>query len=226
MHLLPSRARPKQLQRFFDEGKPEQPGVVIIEEDQVRNYHEVKLPSHWHKIILPARGGYVASANAGFNAFPNEPWYGMSSDDSVGRTPHWDTVMAQHATEGRIVWPDDAAGLEHTGRCTFPFVPGDFCRTFGWFVHPSLWHFYSDTFWAYMQYKLDIGGGFLPDVTVEHLHYALNKAIMDGTYIERYRPTHKFKSMQLLGSVGENLDRHLYSLIDKDALAEKLRCLL
>lgn len=181
MHLLPSRGRPVQLQRFFDEGKPEQPGVVITEEDQADRYSRIAKPGSWKILVLRSpRVGFAAAANAGFAAFPNEPWYGTSGDDSVGRTPHWDTILGAAATPNKVVWPNDLFG----GRCTQPFIGGDLCRALGWFSYPKFGHLYTDTLWGDIQRKLGTGG-YMRHIVYEHLHWCAGKGTFDQTARER-----------------------------------------
>lgn len=204
MHILPSRGRPAGLQRFFDEGKPEQPGVVVLERDQLDAYAFVALPPNWKTVVVEKRGGYVASANAAFKAYSDEPWYGMVSDDCVGRTPHWDTILSSAAEPDKIVWPNDL----FRGKCTFPVVGGDLCRKLGWFVHPQLWHMYCDTVWGDIQAALGTGG-YMPDVVLEHMHYSLKKAKMDDTYMGRIPP----RGNKLLGKAPQNYDSTTYTKI-------------
>ncbi len=219
MQILPSRGRPKFLQRFFDEGKPEQPGVVVIEKDQRALYSDVRLPPHWDLIIVDERQGYVKAANAGFDAYPSEPWYQMASDDAVGRTPGWDTLLAEAATPNRVVWPNDL----YRGRCTFPCIGGELCRALGWFVYPKLWHSYSDTVWSDLQQKFGIPGGYMPEVVLEHLHYVNHKAAHDSTYAGRVpRATRTMK----LGKAPADYDRTTYAEIDWDRFGKKLQCAL
>lgn len=203
MHLLPSRGRPAQLQRFFDEGKPEQSGVVIIEDDQFKAYCSVRMPLGWKLLVEPgARLGYVAAANAGFRAWPNEPWYAIAGDDSIGRTPHWDTLLAEAAVPNKIVWPNDLIA----GQCTQPFIGGDLCRALGWFGYPKLGHLYIDTVWGEIQKRLGTGG-YMPEVVYEHLHWSVGKSERDATARQR----------KISG------DEHTYYSIDWNGIMEKLR---
>lgn len=219
MHLLPSRGRPQGLQRFFDEGKPEQPGLVILESDQLEAYRSVQMPSNWCMLDIGSlRRGYAASANEGFAYLPNEPWYGMVSDDCVGRTPHWDSILAEAAAPNRIVWPNDL----FRGACTFPVVGGDLCRAVGWFVHPKLWHMFTDTLWWDVQKALKTGG-YREDVVLEHMHYVNGKAKMDTTYRERTKPT----ARRYLGGRPFSEDAEAYAHIkayELPILLEKIRC--
>lgn len=220
MHLLPSRGRPDGLQRFFDEGKPEQPGIVGVESDQLDNYRRVRMPSNWKLLDLGSeRRGYVASVNALFEYVPDEPCYQMSSDDCVGRTPHWDTLLAEEASAGKIVWPNDTNHI-WPGRCTFPAIPGEFCRIMGWFVHPKLWHMWCDKVWRDVQEILG-PGGYRPDIVIEHFHYSLGKSEIDDTYNGRTPPASWGKGK--LGKLPIDYDRTTYQEIDRKAIAERIR---
>lgn len=182
MHLLPSRGRPALLQRFFDEGRPEQPGLVIIEDDQLEAYRKVRLPANWRLLVEPGHNiGYVAAANAGFVYAPNEPWYAIAGDDSIGRTPHWDTLLAQECVPNKIVWPNDLIA----GQCTQPFIGGDLCRALGWFGYPKLGHLYIDTVWGQIHKRLGNGGGYMPEIVYEHLHWSTGKSQRDATARQR-----------------------------------------
>lgn len=217
MHILPSRGRPDKLQRFFDEGKPEQPGLVVLERDQVGLYSGIRLPAGWRVIVVEDRNGYVAAANTAFRAYPDEPCYQMASDDCVGRTPHWDTQLADAAVSNKVVWPND---LFH-GKCTFPCVGGDLCRAFGWFVPPTLWHMYADTFWGDVQALLGTGG-YREDVVLEHMHYVNGKAEFDATYSGRMPPR---RGPRVLGQEPQDRDKIEYSkiLAMLPAYVEKMR---
>lgn len=196
MHILPTRGRPAGLRRFFEEGRPEQPGVIVCDSDDADSYSAVDLPQGWHKLVVRPRSGYVAAANAAFAKFPNEPWYSIAGDDSVGRTPGWDTVLAAAAAPCNVVWPDDL----YRQHCTQPFVGGDLCRALGWFVWPGTRHLFCDTVWGMLHAALQ-RGGFMPEVVYEHLHYSLGKSPMDATY--RQRRTHgdpeAFRRIDLMG---------------------------
>ena len=218
MHILPTRGRPQFLQRFFDEGQPEQPGVVVLDRDNCAAYQHVRYPKHWDVLIVEGRNGYVASANAGFKHFPNALSYQMSSDDCVGRTPGWDTVLARAAAPRNIVWPNDM----FQGKCTFPCVGGDLCRALGWFVHPAFWHMYSDTVWGDIQRELGTGG-LMKDVALEHMHYVVGKAKMDDTYRGRVPPK---KAVRKLGESPFEVDKSAYAKLDLQALVAKIRCAL
>ena len=132
----------------------------------------------------------MKAANAGFNAFPNEPWYALSADDAVGRTPHWDTLLAERAAPNKLAWCYDGRP-EKSGRmnnlCCLPFIGGDLCRAVGWFMCPVFWHFCCDSLWYDFQKELCFGK-YYPDITYEHMHFTVGKAEWDDTYSGRYPP--------------------------------------
>lgn len=202
MHILPSRGRPAGLQRFFDEGKPEQPGIVVIDEDQVGLYSTVSLPAGWSRLVSKPRAGFVAAANAAFHRQPNEPWYGLASDDAVGRTARWDTLLAEAATPNRIVWPNDLI----RGHCTQPFIGGELCRAVGWFMPPMFGHLYCDKVWGDIAEV--IGGRYMPEVVLEHMHFSTGKSQADSTTMQR-----KTRG-----------DKETYERLDLNSILEKLRC--
>lgn len=201
MIVLPSRGRPTLLQRYFDEGQPEQPGVVVIDTDQMHLYSELRYPAHWSVFSASPRCGFVRAMNEAFARYPNEPWYAFGGDDVIGRTPHWDTLLAAAVTPSTVVWPND--GIR--GACTLPVIGGDLVRALGWLCHPDLTHIYCDTLWGDIARVLNIGT-YRSDILVEHLHFSNGKAEYDQTYRER----------QL------NRDRAAYQRISLSALLSRI----
>lgn len=180
MHILPTRGRPERLQRFFDEGKPEQTGCIVIDDDQGGMYDNVKMPPEWHLLMVPAMRGFVAKCNFGFKRFPNEPWYAFGGDDSIGRTPHWDTTLSQLAMMGHVVWGNDLI----SGQCTQPFIYGDFVRDVGWLCNPHFKHLYVDEIWGRAANRAGVGI-YRSDIIQENLHFSNGKVPYDQTASER-----------------------------------------
>lgn len=180
MHILPSRGRPQILQRYFDEGKPEQPGVIILDHDQMDVYAELKLPDNWSVVWAPPMTGFVAKCNLAFSLFKEEPWYAFGGDDLIGRTPHWDTELSAVAAQGYIAWGDDM----FWSKCSHPYIYGDFCRDLGWVCHPAFKHLYVDAIWENIAVGLGIGRPMLHVKTEAH-HFANKKLPFDQTAKER-----------------------------------------
>jgi hypothetical protein len=180
MHILPTRGRPELLQRYFDEGKPSMPGVVVIDHDQDVMYSKMRLPEGWNLIYVPPMMGFVWKVNMAFKLFPNEDWYSFTGDDMVGRTPNWDVTLSNTARRGHITWGNDLIN----GKCTHPFIYGDFCRDLGWVAHPEFKHLYVDTIWEEIARRVGIGVPRMDIVTEAH-HFCNGKLLFDQTARER-----------------------------------------
>ncbi len=180
MHIIPSRGRPHLLQQYFDIGKPEQPGVIVLDKDDDYKYRDVSYPLGWHVVYAEPMLGFVAKVNLAFEAFPGNSWYTIEGDDMLGRTPHWDTLLAREAARGKIVWGNDL----YFHRATHPYIYGDYCRDLGWVAHPAFKHLYVDAVWE--KIALDLGiGQYMPEVITEARHYSNFKIPYDTTAAER-----------------------------------------
>ena len=152
MHIVPTRGRPALLQRFFDVGRPNEKGVVVIDADQWAMYGNVHIPSNWTSLKVPSMRGFVWKANAGFEAFPDEPWYAWGGDDCIGRTKGWDTILSAATVGGFVSWGDDL----HAHKCTHPFIDGGLCRALGHVAYPEFKSQYVDYIWEQVAYRLGI----------------------------------------------------------------------
>ena len=152
MHIVPTRGRPQLLRRFFEIGRPAEKGVVVIDIDQWELYADVRLPASWTRLKVPMMRGFVWKANAGFEAFPDEPWYAWGGDDCVGRTKGWDTILAAEAASSYVAWGDDL----HAHKCTHPFIGGELCRALGHVAYPAFKSQYVDYVWEQAAFALGI----------------------------------------------------------------------
>lgn len=180
MHILPTRGRPQILQRYFDEGRPSEWGIVVIDEDQRTMYDDVVIPDSWYRLHVTPMLGFVSKVNLAFKMYPDEPWYSFEGDDCVGRTDGWDTKLGARAAQGYITYGDDL--FNH--KVTHPYICGDFCRDLGWVAHPMFKHLYVDLIWERVGKSLGILE-FYPDVITEAHHFANGKLPMDRTAHER-----------------------------------------
>lgn len=175
MIFLPSRGRPKLLERFFRESRPRLPGLVLLDEDDAASYDAVALPPHWRKFVRP-RAPLVEIFNRAWSALPMEPWYGMLGDDIVCGPDYWDVDLAGAAIPDRVAWGDD--GINGLKLGTFFFVGGELVRRIGWLQHPALGHLYADAVWN----RIAIGAGiatYNAGIRTTHLR------VQDATYRER-----------------------------------------
>jgi hypothetical protein len=138
------------------------PGVIVA-----RGPHGT--PGQWtNRIAAAFTGQYRAYASLG--------------DDHLPRTPGWDTLLldAIDAMGGTgIAYGNDL--LQGELLPTAPVITADITTALGWMFLPACQRFFCDNVW------LDLGREtglirYVPQVTVEHLHYAGGKAPFDAVY--------------------------------------------
>jgi hypothetical protein len=168
------------MQRFFALGRPQEPGVVVIDSDQLVMYEALKIPRNWERLIVPPLLGFVAKANRAFAQYPDCDWYAFGGDDAIGRTAFWDSQLAAQALKGKIAWGNDLMA----GHCTHPFIPGDLARAFGWVCHPAFKHLYTDSIWEHIAVNVGIDC-YCPEIVQEAHHYTNGKLPRDRTSLER-----------------------------------------
>jgi hypothetical protein len=177
MLLLPSRGRPDQLKRFFDESKPKVKGLLILDEDDWQNYSKIELPARWDMFIGPNLR-YAKKLNQIYSRYPSESWYGWVGDDFVCPTPNWDVELSAHALEGRIAWGDDTINGERNA-CA-PFFPGTLVRALGWFACPAFTHLYVDQIWWELARDLRIAK-YRADIITKAYHWSQGNQVFDAT---------------------------------------------
>ena len=179
MWLLPSRGRPHLVRRLFAEGKFQTPGLLIIDDDDYKNYRGIELPNGWEKVSLP-RMFLSAKLNAGVKRRPDEPWYGILNDDHMPITEDWDLKLVEACNP--MTWPNDNYG----DRISTLVISGDLVRTLGWISPPELNHFYIDDVHELIAECL--GCTRLEEVTVSHEHVNAGRMPKDKTWHERPEP--------------------------------------
>ena len=107
----------------------------------------------------------------------------MGNDDQVYRTNDWDIILQKELErfddDIYCCWFEDL--INGKNHCAFPIVSKRWYETLGYFT-PGIFHFgYNDT-WVYDIAKRIDRCHFIPNVTVEHLHFSTGKVSMDPTY--------------------------------------------
>ena len=177
MWLVPSKGRPHLAQRLFDCGIKE-PGVLIINTEDERDYRQVKIPEGWKRIVTqPAWLSYAL--NRGFANHPDEPWYGILNDDHLPKTEGWERAIIDAAGTNGIAWPHD----NYAKRISCHVKGGDLVRKLGWFVCPSIKHFWLDDVDELI--AKHVPATFLEHVIVSHEHVNAGRMQPDRTYVER-----------------------------------------
>lgn len=179
--IVPSRGRPDRLQTMLAAvtATSERSDVAVYLDDDDPSPYRVANPVD---VIYGPCLGLVGSINAVVKACPDYAYYAALGDDHLPRTQGWDTrlVAAIEAHGGTgIAYGDD--GLQGEWLPTAPLISADLISGLGWMAPPALRHMFPDNFWAELGRTL---GCLLwvPDVYLEHMHFANGKAPMDATY--------------------------------------------
>jgi hypothetical protein len=174
--ICPSRGRPgnaAELTEAFLATRtlPTTRLLIVVDEDDASVYSGDVLR-------VPPSHGFVRAANAAFNAFPDEDWYGVLGDDHRFRTPGWDQRVKD---TGGIVYGDDLyQGARLPTAC---FIEGRIVRALGWLALPDCEHLYVDNAWLALGIRLGVMH-YLPEIVIEHMHPAAGKAEWDASYLE------------------------------------------
>jgi hypothetical protein len=191
MIFLPSRGRPQQLLQVADAYKAmntKAKVLVILDEDDAGKYETVRklLPQGFNFFINKKSMDLNAALEAAYRAYPNEPFYGMGSDDCFPRTDGWDMTLAGAAFPHNLAWGDD--GLHGPNLPTHPFLGGQLARAFGWLIPPYTKRGYIDFTWLDYGRALNVCK-YCPSVKTEHLHWQIvdketgkRKGKFDATY--------------------------------------------
>lgn len=189
MILFPTRNRAWALTRFIEQYQltgATLPVCVIVDEDNLGHYEEAwkEAPAGW--ILFPNKKirDLNGAMNSAFEAFPNEPFYGMVADDVVPTTYAWDIKLSEACKPHYIVWGDDGIWGSHRGKPdlpTHPFIGGDLVRAWGWFSPPYTNRHCADFIWMDFAAALGVGKS-MPEVIMEHMHWEAGKAKRDMTY--------------------------------------------
>lgn len=183
MWILPTRARPENLARFFvawEATRGMTKGVAIIDEDDPKldEYFRIPLPGHW-KLYVGKRRRFDRLYNDFLKANPALDWYGFLADDVVPVTPGWDTRLVSLASRDGLAYADD--GLNGERHAAHFVLGGDLVRATGWLLLPGLDRLYGDTAWNEIARARGVMR-YAPDVLLEHRHFANGRAPMDETY--------------------------------------------
>lgn len=187
MFILCSRGRPASLARFaaaYRETEARLPVLVRLDQDDPRlgEYLTTVLPSSWHVEVGP-RKPLAEIYNDVFRRFWDEEFYGMLADDLVPRTPWWDQQLVEAAASHGVAYGDD--GIQHEQIATHPVIGAELARAVGWLAPPWLKFLWIDTTWTAIGRALG-RLRYLPQVSMEHLHYSVGKSEHDQTYRDHH----------------------------------------
>lgn len=185
MWVLPTYDRPERAQQTLDsiaQSGCTTPGLVYI--DGNRTYPALNLPAGWSVWENDINRGVCAALNDVLAHFPNCPWYGFISDDSLVRTPSWDTLLLSQADDYSIVHSADGWRADERIHGAVVFG-GELLRALGWWVPQGLIHSFCDDVWEAIAKALHLRR-YVPAVMVEHCHFGNEKAPIDPSYLKAY----------------------------------------
>lgn len=153
--------------------------IVLVNEDDPRRDDYLRL-SPWPVRLIPAGSRACDAHRFAFREYPDEPFYGIISDDFVPQTPAWHEKMAEAAGSGHIANPKGGPGWPRKMR-TALCIGGDLVRAMGFIVPDHINHNFADDVWDLVgnTFRLIVP---LPDVLIEHRHPLYGTAKADATY--------------------------------------------
>jgi hypothetical protein len=178
--FLPSYGRPEKLLALRDApgGMPENVIVLVNADDPKRADYLTLSP--WPVHFAPAGSRLCDVWREVFRLFPDEPCYGLMSDDCIPMTPGWHEEMVKAAgtrhfanPRGGPMWP----AKMRTATC----IGGDLVRAMGGLAPDGFVHSFVDDVWDLVgnTFRLIVP---LPDVVIEHRHPIYGTAERDDTH--------------------------------------------
>lgn len=184
MIILPTRGRPKSIERFMAAyaNTGASALVLLVTDHDDPSYDALALHPNFKRKIMPPHRGIGECFNAVFAEYPNLEYYGVMADDVVPTSPQWDERLRAACLPFTIAWGND--GLMGEKLPTHPHIAGDVARTLGWLACPGVMHCFVDNMW--MDIANVLGGGvYLSDVMTPHHHVLSGKAELDDTYLNQ-----------------------------------------
>jgi len=193
--LVPTRGRPHNMRRMVDSGRATADGrveyVFYIDDDDTPS-RDMAITLHNEAADVFWTHGPRGALNLSqlwneCQQIATEEIYQHSCDETVYRTPGWDTAVAE-AFENEF--PDGIGlvygrdGIHDENLATHGFITRKWVEAVGYFVPPYFSSDYNDL-WLH-----EVAGAvgrrwFLPDVFTEHMHPAVGKGPLDQTHQER-----------------------------------------
>ena len=194
--LVPTRERPKLLQRLFDSladttSRLERIEVVLYMDDDDLPTHTVAHPSlQLTKLIKPA-GEKMGRMNQMCYEASRGRFAMLMNDDVVFRTKAWDTrvldAFARFPDDVALVYGNDLH--QRKSMATLPIVSRAVCDVLGGICPRDYLNVYIDVHLFDVFKKLAKLGAprtvYLGDVIFEHMHHEVGKSSMDATYVKR-----------------------------------------
>jgi hypothetical protein len=185
--IVPSRGRPERAALMVKSAKTtaREPTVRVVvavdpDDEKLDEYRRVISDL----IVLPERLGYSRSLNiVAYQEWDQHDILGAFGDDVIFQTRGWDHKVRKALATPGIAFGDDLA--HHEAHPTAVWMSTSIAKALGWLALPDCHHQYVDNAWWEIGNALGLLR-YLPDVVVEHMHPAYQKAELDDTYRSVY----------------------------------------
>jgi glycosyltransferase involved in cell wall biosynthesis len=191
MWLLPSKARPASLARFFgafEKTGGSTPGLVIVDHvdwsAHVEAYETIALPIGWSWRITDGvtQGDKLREI---WVDVENCAWLGLIGDDCVPETTGWDRALVGELDGSNFVHCNDGwQAPRRVGNCWI--MAGDLVRAVGYIFPPGLHHLFVDDVWEELSRRVRGIRMCRMDVMVRHRHVMAGMAAADDTHRSVY----------------------------------------
>ena len=193
MWLLPSRRRPHNLARFFENAQAMEistPGIIIIQREDFKDnqaaYEALPLPAGWSIIKTDAdrQGSKLREIQ---DQYWNAEWIALIGDDQIPMTPKWDRMLLDEIKGWNIVSCNDGWTFhKRNGRIAGTIMmSGDLMRALGYIFIPGTEHIKIDD--AYEKLGRATGCWQIrQDILIDHPHVVNKRAPADDTYAQAY----------------------------------------
>lgn len=192
MYLYPTYNRPSQCEALLEHLNTvgvNSPGVVWVNGGTKANtdkYQDILsrlLPPSWKAVFHEKNIGLCGAANELFKQNPDEPFYGLITDDEYVYTPDWDKSLIEAAGKWNVAHGNNhwQSHLRCHGYSTFG---GELVRAVGYLFPQGLWHWFSDDVWESIARACGLEV-FLQDVNIEDKHWMnpRHRTPKDDTYL-------------------------------------------
>lgn len=187
--FVPSRERPKNAARlygsFLATRRADSELIFVLDEDDPtvdRYYWELRHGNARVVLVPRRRRGMVDAINHGFKSVELGYATGFFGDDCLIRTDAWDKIFLEHLRglgPYGLVYGNDL--LQGINIATHPIMTSNLPQTLGYMALPKLQHLCVDVVWMILAEKLGCLR-YAPEVIIEHLHPANQKAKWDDHY--------------------------------------------
>jgi len=194
--LLPTRGRPKLLQRLFDSlaettSRIERVEIVLYIDDDDESTRAVSHPSLQLRKLIKPPGEKMGRMNQMCYEASRGRFVMLMNDDVIFRTKAWDARVLDAFKR----FPDDAALVygndlhRQKSMATLPIVSRVLCNVLGGICPRDYLNVYIDVHLFDVFKKLAKLGchrtAYLEDVIFEHMHHEAGKSTVDATYMKK-----------------------------------------